>query len=845
MNIDIKEIAASAIPHALNICQSYLPEGKLAGREYQCSNLTGGKGDSCKVNITTGKWSDFATDEQGGDLVSLVAAVKHCSQLEAAKELANFIGHTSAMPAPVKPVKQAVWTPILPVPEDAPEPPVTHYKHGKPANIYRYTDKAGKVLQYVFRFEFPSAEAGKKDKKEFFPVAYCRNSDTGKCEWRFQALPDNRPLYGLEQITDTARCALLTEGEKAADAARRKVGHKMPVLTWSCGCGGIDKTDWYPLKGLAVCIWPDNDKPGFKAALSVADAVMKAGAASVKITPPLENVADGYDAADADADGWTAEQVMQHLKSSIEPDGFRALCIDKGLLEPLQAIIDDGAISEHGEQWPEPLMFGEIETPEIKPDLLPEPLATFCAAVTGSCQTPPGMAVMMALSAVATCLQKRFEVAPFGDGYTEPVNIMTATALDPASRKSAVVKAVTEPLTAWEAQQSDLLKDQAAKIRHERDMVIKSIESIKSSASKASATDDDRRDALTEIKRLEDSLPPEVIVPRLWVDDVTVERLQNLMADNGERIALISAEGGIFEVLAGLYSGGKSNINVVLQSHAGEPVRVERQGRSVMMHKPAMTFGLCVQPSIISDLASGNKARFRGNGMLARLLYCIPKSTVGCRNVAQHKPVPENVRAAYHHLIYKLLAIQPVSDEQGRERARMLTLAPDALQSWLAFAQYIESNQGQYGEFNNIQDWTGKLPGAALRIAGLCHVVQHGEQTSVISKPTIEKALDLAELLITHAKAAFELMGTDAAIPDAKFVLQWIIKNGADSFRRNELHKALHGKFHRVDRLKAALQVLTERNIISEPQERPTGKRPEIIHTVNPAVLSGGHYGMA
>lgn len=389
------------------------------------------------------------------------------------------------------------------------------------------------------------------------------------------------------------------------------------------------------------------------------------------------------------------------------------------------------------------------------------------------------------------------------------------------------------------------MKDQATQTRHQREMLIKSIDSIKSTASKPGATDADRREALAEIKRLEDSMPPEVIPPRLWTDDITLERLQDMMAVNGERIAVISAEGGFFEVAAGLYSGGKSNVNIVLQGHAGEPVRVERQGRSVMMLKPALTFGLMVQPSIISDLAAGNKARFRGNGMLARLLYCLPKSTVGNRDVTKRKPIPSEISAKYRNLIYSLLSISPLSDESGRERPRLLTLAPDALKAWLTFSQYIESKQGQYGEFNSIQDWTGKLPGAALRIAGLCHVVEHGEQSTVISKATMEKALDLSELLITHAKAAFALMGSDQAIPDAKYLLQWITKKDADSFRRGDLHKELHGKFPRVDRLISALKVLTERNIISEPQERPTGRRPGIIYQVNPSILGGGLYGLA
>lgn len=542
-------------------------------------------------------------------------------------------------------------------------------------------------------------------------------------------------------------------------------------------------------------------------------------------------------ANDSDVSRAYIEKIINMAVTNINlDDAFRML---------VEATHNEESHASKIDEWPEPLLFGDIETPEIPADLLPEPLARYCKAVAENTQTPTGMAVMMGLSVIATCIQKRFEVCPYGDSYTEPVNIMTVTALDPASRKSAVVKAVTEPLTSWELQQSELLKEQSVRIRHEREILIKSIDSIKSIASKSNATDDDRRVALSEIKRLEETMPQEVIIPRLWIDDVTPERLQNLMEDNGERIAVISAEGGIFEVMAGLHNNGKSNINVILQSHAGEPVRVERQSRSVTMLKPALTFGLTVQPAIISNLATGNMARFRGNGMLARLLYCIPKSTVGSRDVTKRSQILENVKTEYHTMINRLLAIPSLADEKGNESPRILTLAPDAQKAWMFFSQYIESKQGQYGDFHSIQDWTGKLPGAALRLAGLCHVVEHGDAVTVISLATIEKALDLGELLIAHAKAAFGMMGSDPAVSDAKFILQWIISNGAGSFRRGDLHKALHGKFQRVDRLILALKVLTERHIISEPQKQPTGRRPGIVYLVNPSVLEGVHHGMA
>jgi putative DNA primase/helicase len=41
---------------------------------------------------TTGKWADFATNDKGGDLISLWAYVKGVNNAQAAKELIEFLG---------------------------------------------------------------------------------------------------------------------------------------------------------------------------------------------------------------------------------------------------------------------------------------------------------------------------------------------------------------------------------------------------------------------------------------------------------------------------------------------------------------------------------------------------------------------------------------------------------------------------------------------------------------------------------------------------------------------------------------------------------------------------------
>ena len=45
-----------------------------------------------KVNITTGKWADFASGDKGGDVISLAAFLFRLAHAEAARRLADMLG---------------------------------------------------------------------------------------------------------------------------------------------------------------------------------------------------------------------------------------------------------------------------------------------------------------------------------------------------------------------------------------------------------------------------------------------------------------------------------------------------------------------------------------------------------------------------------------------------------------------------------------------------------------------------------------------------------------------------------------------------------------------------------
>jgi hypothetical protein len=58
-----------------------VPGGKIVAREYVALNPTRAdrRPGSFKVNMRTGRWSDFAAGDKGGDPVSLCAYVEKCS----------------------------------------------------------------------------------------------------------------------------------------------------------------------------------------------------------------------------------------------------------------------------------------------------------------------------------------------------------------------------------------------------------------------------------------------------------------------------------------------------------------------------------------------------------------------------------------------------------------------------------------------------------------------------------------------------------------------------------------------------------------------------------------------
>lgn len=94
IHIEFQRIAGVALLAADNLLADWLPDGTRKGKEYWPTNPVRGdrKPGSFSINLHTGSWHDFASGDKGGDLVSLLAFLRGCRQIDAARIIAGQLG---------------------------------------------------------------------------------------------------------------------------------------------------------------------------------------------------------------------------------------------------------------------------------------------------------------------------------------------------------------------------------------------------------------------------------------------------------------------------------------------------------------------------------------------------------------------------------------------------------------------------------------------------------------------------------------------------------------------------------------------------------------------------------
>ena len=482
-------------------------------------------------------------------------------------------------------------------------------------------------------------------------------------------------------------------------------------------------------------------------------------------------------------------------------------------------------------KWEPPIPFTQHTLPTFPVDAFPPAIRDYVLAVAETTQTPVDMAATAALAVLALCQQGKYRIKG-KDDWIEPLNLFTVIVAEPSERKSAVISHMAGAVHRYEAAYNQQHAAAIERSKVEKKILEKQQRNLEEMVLKGKAQMEDLQDVSMQLANFREVMPM-----RLYVDDVTTEKLTSVLSENNGTAAILSAEGGIFDMLSGIYTKNV-NIDVFLKGHSGDTIRVDRIGRNSesIMH-PALTVLLAVQPNVLSGMMSNGT--FRGRGLTARFMYCMPKSRVGDR-LYRTQPIPDEVARCYEITIRNLL------DEGTPQTPELIYLSPEADKLLEQFAGEVESKLKS--EYSDIPDWAGKLVGAVLRISGLlcraanakCADFLDLSESAMVSPKQMTGAIAIGRYFTEHARAAYTLMGADALVKQSQYALDAILKTGLLEFNRRDLMR-LCRSFKTADAAQTVLNHLVELGYLAlkEGEQVPIKGRPSNpVYLVNPLLYT-------
>lgn len=470
----------------------------------------------------------------------------------------------------------------------------------------------------------------------------------------------------------------------------------------------------------------------------------------------------------------------------------------------------------------------------------PPTLAEMASATAATYQVPPDMPLLIGLAVITASAGGRF-VVDVKDAWEEQLSLMTAVGLGSGNLKSPVLKAMARPLVDYEVQ--TIRDSRTARRTHNsmRKIYEDRAEKIQQQLGKkeGSITAADHAEIEESIKLINEY--PYRHDPQFLADDSTPEALAELMHQQGGRISVLSAEGGLFTTLGGRYNKGRSNIDLVLKAHSGDEVKINRKGHEpLIIERPVMSMGMAVQPHILAKLSTNEN--FRDAGFIARFLYALPKSLLGTRSISAPS-TPESVIYRWHEAILHLARCGLTPWHDPADPPQRMKLTHDAVTLLDEYRTKHEPRLGSGGDLSPFADWASKLPGQLVRIAAAYTLL---ETPGVMDVPgdMMARALGLADYLESHAVVTIGSMsGRAERCAPAVSLLERIKAKEVREFSLREMHRWVQNQPWVEDSgsVRTALAELVETvhvlPIEPEPAPKKRGAKPSPRYAVNPHVF--------
>lgn len=529
--------------------------------------------------------------------------------------------------------------------------------------------------------------------------------------------------------------------------------------------------------------------------------------ASTKCSPPLEN-----------------DELNTIWKSALKY--YKVIKSQKDYIPPEQFTNDS---------WDKLVPLDEVVLPAFPIDALPEVLRNYVSDVAESTQTPIDMAGVASLALMSIAMQPRYKVIGKSD-WEEQLSLYCMIVAEPSDRKSAVFNQIIKVIQSFEADYNERHSIDVLKSQEEHSSLEKRYKKATKDYENGKITKDEYDEAFSKYSS------HKVINPiSLTLDDVTSESLTNEIESQDGCIALVSSEGGIFDILSGSYTNFP-NIDIFLKGYSGDFIKVSRIGRpSLYVKNPRLTILLTVQPKVLENVV--NNGTFTGRGLSARFLYSVPKSLVGSRRF-ETKPIDFDNKKRFSDLIHEIL-------NEPRTVTKFISLSDDA---YSLLKDYYESFESRLiTDLKEIGGWAGKLVGNILRISALITRARNVRYDAflytpstddsaewMVQKDDMENAIRLGDYFLEHARYAFDFMD-DSTIK--KQALNFLEKLKVSKVNEISFRDACRTtKFmNKKDKATAVITLLVDNGYLREKPGTSRAHNRGTIYEVNPAIYDEEH----
>jgi hypothetical protein len=302
-------------------------------------------------------------------------------------------------------------------------------------------------------------------------------------------------------------------------------------------------------------------------------------------------------------------------------------------------------------------------------------------------------------------------------------------------------------------------------------------------------------------------------------------------------MALLSSEGGIFNVMGGMYNkSGKANLEVYLKAHSGDPLNVNRRGREERILRPCLTIGVALQPEVLQAFTQIDGAMSRG--LASRFLYSVPKP-LKTRHIPSYEEAFRKRSLQDFVFVRRLRRLLQLEMPAAESEPEVLPVTPRAFEILQRVARQVEKGRGSQADGEGFAGWRNKLTGSIIRIAGVYAALGLCDE---IREPHARRAALLVGYLVSHARAAFGIMRTPSDVENLKYAVSrlraYVKRRKNLQITRRDLHRLLQARFPTTTYLHPAIEILQQHNYLFLSGGDPTTAGSPILYTINPSMAS-------